>query len=216
MRTTTLRVIALISVVGFTMAAKSSIKQKLAEKGSNLAQAGSQSGDIYTGIPIISAPSAPGCGCGCPTSCPAVCPTNLVAPDCECEAPPLPILNPGPGNATLTTTLTNVLSSQSLGIVGLPENSFTDIENSVCCSCKNSIAEEHANATKSRRFCIQGDICVTETVCFLGNSCAAEASTGRAESELQGVHIPNGGLGAGIDDCFNVTVCPLDTNGIIG
>jgi hypothetical protein len=198
MRTT--RVIALISVISLAMAAKTTIKQKLAEKGTTLAQSASNAESA--GI------SGCGCDCGCPyvnTTCP-----DLNPADCECTPPPLPILGFPPSNATLTSTTTNIQATQNLAVANLPDNSFTEYENSVCCSCKNAESFEGANATKTRRFCIKGDICVTESVSYAKEGCSVEESVGRASSELQNFNIPNGGLGGGNDTCYNVTVCPLD------
>lgn len=72
-----IKLVAFVSVIGFTMAAKHSLKQKLAERGNVLAQAQSnvQAESLNGGV----------CGCVCPvldTSCPG----DLDAPDCNCTA----------------------------------------------------------------------------------------------------------------------------------
>ncbi len=203
------KLIAFVSVIGFTMGAKHSLKQKLAERGNVLAQAQAQTGAQAEGGPWSSCNPCGRC-CECPcldTSCPG----ELDAPDCNCTAgivggdfPPL-----GSGEFNPTEIRTVLSTNQDQVFLATPDTSFTAIDEAACCACENALHQAGVNATKVRKFGIHGDICVTECIQYVENGCAEEASRGR--SHKNSIHQENaldGGLGAG-DNCtnFTLTVC---------
>lgn len=205
------RILAVIGVIGVTMAAKHSLKQKLAERGNTLAQAQALTeveGQFGSG-------SCTSCcnSCGSTPRCPVLsnnCDEELIPEDCFCE--PGAFLNEPPlgGGGFQPTSLKTVLSSnQEQVFEETPDNSFTAFDESTCCSCENALHQAASNATKVRKFGIHGDICVTERIQYEENGCAEEASAGRARKNSRHTEVTGGGLGGGEQNCtdFTLTVC---------
>lgn len=194
-----IKLVAFVSVIGFTMAAKHSLKQKLAERGNVLAQAQSN---------VQAESLTEGCGCGC--VCPVLdtsCPGELDPPDCNCTAgtvgdgfPPLG------GGTPIPVEVKTVLASNSEQVfLQTPSSSFTAIDEAACCSCENALHQAGSHATKVRKFGIHGDICVTECIQYVENGCAEEASRGRSHKNSIHQESADTGLGGGDDNCTNYT-----------
>lgn len=152
--------------------------------------------------------------CGClPTGCPL---PELHPDEPNCTLPDIGNGGLGSGNGgnngTLSSTITNLASSSLLQFTAAPDTQVTEFDTTVCCSANNAENEAFQHAQKCRKFCISGDICVTECVTYCEAGCASEASLGRAESQhvTNTVNGGNGGLGAGNGNCYNMTVCPQD------
>lgn len=201
-----IRTLAIISIIGLTMGAKHSLKQKLAERSNTLAQV-SNGADFGEDLK-----TEPSCTCNCPildTRCNKI----LNPQNCTCTPHSLltqpPIL--GGGNPFDQTSVTTVLSSNQEEIFkATPANSFTSSDESSCCSCENALHQAGVNATKVRKFGIHGDICVTESIQFVENGCAEEASRGSSKKNSIHVEQPaDAGLGGGPGNCtnFTMTVC---------
>lgn len=198
----TKKIVCVLGLLGLTMAAKHSLKQKLAERGNTLAQ-------VEAGAEYVSGGS---CGCGCPVL-DNRCDRPLgTVPNPMCDTPALgePPLGAGDGEFH-PTQLTTVLSSNQQNVFeATPDQAFTAYDESACCSMENALHQSGANATKVRKFGIHGDICVTECIQYVENGCAEESSLGR--SKKNSYHQENAidtGLGGGEDNCtdFTLHVC---------
>lgn len=187
------KALVLVGVIGFTLAAQGTIKQKLAQKGSVMAQ----THDAIPG-PV----STPSCGCGggspCDTafkslpfkSCDAMHAIDIASKlnaNCNCTLPPLDTPDLGKsGNHTLNTTEVLLSSHQATALRAIPDTTSRTFDSESCCSCADSAHQAFQNETKIRRFGISGDICVTETVTIAEQGCADEASVGK--SKHNGTH----------------------------
>jgi hypothetical protein len=212
-----IRIIAILSVIGFTMGAKHSLKQKLAERGNTLAEV---EAETLTGAEQDAAAAGfrRPCDCGCDRfKCPVLdnsCCKDLKPKDCNCKPDcvggDFPCLGNGTWNPTLMKTVLS--ANQEEVFEATPDTTFTALDESACCSCENALHQAGANATKVRRFGIRGDICVTENIQFVENGCAEEASVGR--SKKNSIHQENTVIGCITrDNCtdFGVQICsPLN------
>lgn len=100
-----IQIVALVSVIGFSMGAKHSLKQKLAERGNILAQVESTA---QNGLDA----SCPDCNSSCPVLN-NTCPGDLDAEDCNCTPGEVGLnILLGSGDFTPTSVQT-VLSSNS-------------------------------------------------------------------------------------------------------
>lgn len=198
-----LKTVAVLALLGLTMAGKNSLKQKLAERGNTLAQ--------------VSTEGAGGCACACPdldTSCSR--PLNVGHCNCTLGNLTLELPSGGLGSSPFEqTAVKTVLSSNSEQVFeSIPESSFTAYDESVCCSCENAAHQAGVNATKVRKFGIHGDICVTESIEFVETGCAEEAAAGHSRKASRHVEEAGNGLGGnGPQNCteFNLTVCAPGT-----
>lgn len=196
------KVLALLSVIGLAMAANGSIKQRLAQQGvKNLAQ--TQVEVDSEGVPVM---SPPGCGCGSPLPFGWNLPPLDIEP-CTCTADEIVGLG-APGTHYLNATTTHLGSTQDAIVASVPDSQFTGTETHTCCSCENAEHDAYQNATKIRHFCINGDICVTESIEYAESQIAQEASVGGSHENFAHTETAvDAGLGAGAD-CYTLTVCP--------
>lgn len=197
------RIIAVVGLLGFTMGAKHTLKQKLAERGNSLAQVETEGVDLFGATPGQ-------CGCGCPTlSNGLTAELNPVACDCTPAAVgvDLPVLGSGNYQPTEVTTVLN--SQQEQVYQAIPDTSINAYDESASCSCENALHQAGANATKVRKFGIKGDICVTESIQYIEAGAAEEASAGRArKNSIHQEVMSSGGLGSS-GNCtdFTLNVC---------
>ena len=202
------RILAVVGLIGFSMGAKNTLKQKLAERGSNLAQVEVESEAAYAGAPLFGQVAT--CGCGCPILGNS-CDKELKPVACDCtpsnvgnDLPPL-----GSGDYA-PTSLTTILNSQQEQVFqAIPDTQVNAYDESSCCSCENALHQAGANATKVRKFGISGDICVTESIQYYEAGCAEEASAGRSrKNALHQENMGGSGLGSS-DNCtdFTLNVC---------
>ena len=196
------KILALVSVIGLAMASNGSIKQRLAQQGAkNLAQVESQ----------VQSESEAEAGC-IPCGCGSL-PFGWHLPDreleqCNCTADTIVSLG-SPGTHYVNSTTTHLGSTQEAVLAAVPDTQFSGTETHTCCSCENAVHDAYQNATKIRHFCINGDICVTESVQYAESSIADEASVGAShENFLQTESAVDSGLALGSGDCYCLDVCP--------
>jgi hypothetical protein len=208
------RIIAIISVIGVAMAAKHSLKQKLAERGNTLAQTSvmdNAAAERRSWDDCDRCEERKDCGCS-RGRCPVLhnnCDEELKVEDCNCTPGAIGLDFPllGEGDFAPTSVKTVLSSNQEQVFEATPDSSFNAFDESACCSCENALHQSAANATKIRRFGIHGDICVTECIQYEENGCADEASLGRSKkNSIHQENIFNGGLGGGDDNCTNFTL----------
>ena len=195
-----LKLVAVLGVVGYAMAAKGTIKSKLAQQDAKtLAQ--------VQGIDL----GAPDCGCADCDDLPFGWELPGRTPDdCTCEVPPVLSGPPPPEDHQHNSSETRINTETTLYLADVPDTAYEATEEHACCSCENAVHDTYQNATKIRRFNIDGEICVTESICYAESSNSEEASSGRSTEEIDYWETPSdSGLGAG-PGCRTVTVCPPD------
>lgn len=199
------KLITFVSVIGFTLAAKHSLKQKLAERGNVLAQSQAQA-EAAAAAQGVTWGNSCCCDCDCPKLDTSCC-KPLCVEECNCTAGEVGgdlVLGSGEFNPTEIKTVLS--SNQDQVFLATPDTSFTAIDQAACCSCENALHQAGVNATKVRKFGIHGDICVTECIQYVENGCAEEASKGRSnKNSIHHETTTDGGLGGG-DDCTNFTL----------
>jgi hypothetical protein len=198
MRATKLLII--VGIVGLTLGAQNTIKQKLAQKSNALAQAKAEStvavqatrdcdcdsdcSDATRALPFKSCDDLhkqdlhPLMGCTKNAKGAYVC-------DCDCDLPALtgPVLGGGTGGlGSGVTHSKNVLKSSHTDVLTatVPDTASNTYSEEACCSCADSANHAFKNETRIRHFNICGDICVVETVKIAEQGCAEEASFGHA------------------------------------
>lgn len=178
MRTT--KVLALLGFASVAFTAKTSLKQKLAERGSSLAQ-------LEERAMAATNEACPSGNCGCNATLNTACSRRLEPMAHNCTLPNYENNTAGPGlgggagpqfhpsqfRASLNSESTTEFEANAA-------ESSSAYDEAVCCSTESSLHEAGSNATKVRRFCIQGDICVRERIDYEESGCAQEASAGRS------------------------------------
>ena len=127
--------------------------------------------------------------------------------DCANELPDL-------GSGVQVSNSLNAQVNQLSSISSTPDVEQETYCNTNCCSCNQANAEARVNAQRIRRFCIEGDIQVTEDISFHELSEAVEASEGIAAKDSHCVLTNEGEedlAGICIDDIY---ACPDGEEGL--
>lgn len=98
-----------------------------------------------------------------------------------------------------------------MSIQAIPDRVEHVESQSACCSCEKSKFESGDSGCKYRHFSINGDICVTESVCFSDVGYSEVGTAGKSAKNSKTLTYEDDALGEPTDgDCVCLEVCPLD------
>lgn len=195
MKTSTLSLVALLAALSFTNAA---------QNNKFLAQTRGNSGGVSSANPANCTP------------------IEAYAPYLEDIYVEEPTLDWCPCNETLPNLGSGVQATNSINAQVLQTTSVSstpDVEQNTeclveCCACNEANDEVRRNAQRTRHFCIEGDISITEDIEFHELSHSREASAGRAFKESNCTLSNQGSEDLG-DICISgVNACPANGGGV--